>query len=293
MTRAFSRLLMAAGLLTAGYCTSSAPAQVTFPNLIHHWSAEGNALDTAGAANGTPNGAVGYVPGKFGQAFDLDPGEFLTFGTTTANFGTSDFTISVWFRTDAPNTMAVVTKRPVCMVSNMFDVRVLNQDDIQLELCGTGGAGYTAFLAGVNIHDGQWHHLAYVRSGTALESHVDGCLTATDTTPTVINFTNTSQFTLGKSPCTNSGLDSTVSYDGQIDEVQVYNRALTSAELDALAAPHSCCPADLNHDGVVDGADLGLMLGAWGTSDPADINGDTTVDGADLGLLLGAWGDCS
>lgn len=49
-------------------------------------------------------------------------------------------------------------------------------------------------------------------------------------------------------------------------------------------------PADLNSDGVVDGADLGMLLGAWGTtSAQADINRDGTVDGADLGMLLGAW----
>ncbi|MFG0274585.1 MAG: hypothetical protein ACF8QF_05980 [Phycisphaerales bacterium] len=48
---------------------------------------------------------------------------------------------------------------------------------------------------------------------------------------------------------------------------------------------------DLNGDDVVDGADLGLLLGAWGTAAVgADLNGDGVVDGADLGLLLGAWG---
>ncbi|MFG0256852.1 MAG: hypothetical protein ACF8GE_03015 [Phycisphaerales bacterium JB043] len=53
------------------------------------------------------------------------------------------------------------------------------------------------------------------------------------------------------------------------------------------------CPGDLNLDGFVDGADLGLLLGAWGTGEPAsDLNSDGTVDGADLGLLLGAWGAC-
>ena len=51
------------------------------------------------------------------------------------------------------------------------------------------------------------------------------------------------------------------------------------------------CPEDLNGDGIVNGADLGLLLGSWGTSGQ-DINGDGIVDGADLGLLLGAWGDC-
>ena len=50
-------------------------------------------------------------------------------------------------------------------------------------------------------------------------------------------------------------------------------------------------PADLNQDGVVDGADLGMLLGLWGSGDPAaDLDGDGTVGGADLGLLLGAWG---
>lgn len=46
---------------------------------------------------------------------------------------------------------------------------------------------------------------------------------------------------------------------------------------------------DLNGDGVVNGADLGLLIGAWGGSGPADLNCDGIVDGADLGLLIGAW----
>ena len=53
------------------------------------------------------------------------------------------------------------------------------------------------------------------------------------------------------------------------------------------------CPEDINDDGVVDGADLGLLLGAWGTGgSDADVNEDGNVNGADLGLLLGAWGAC-
>ncbi|MCA9283575.1 MAG: hypothetical protein KDA22_00055 [Phycisphaerales bacterium] len=47
---------------------------------------------------------------------------------------------------------------------------------------------------------------------------------------------------------------------------------------------------DLNGDDLVDGADLGLLLAAWGSSDVlADLNGDGTVDGADLGVLLANW----
>lgn len=45
---------------------------------------------------------------------------------------------------------------------------------------------------------------------------------------------------------------------------------------------------DLTGDGLIDGADLGSLLGSWGTAD-ADLSGDGTTDGADLGMLLSAW----
>jgi hypothetical protein len=55
-----------------------------------------------------------------------------------------------------------------------------------------------------------------------------------------------------------------------------------------IAAP---CPADLNGDGVVGGADLGGLLAAWGTNG-GDIDGNGDTDGADLGIMLSAWGNC-
>ncbi len=51
--------------------------------------------------------------------------------------------------------------------------------------------------------------------------------------------------------------------------------------------------ADLNADGVVDGADLGSLLAVWGLCPQgcaADVNWDGRVDGADLGILIGQWG---
>ena len=47
--------------------------------------------------------------------------------------------------------------------------------------------------------------------------------------------------------------------------------------------------ADLNGDGVVNGADLGLLLVDFGGSGAADLNGDGIVNGADLGLMLVEW----
>ena len=71
--------------------------------------------------------------------------------------------------------------------------------------------------------------------------------------------------------------------------------AVCAAVLLAPAARAQGCVGDLNDDGVIDGADLGVQLSAWGpcAGCAADINGSGVVDGADLGLLLGAWGTCS
>jgi hypothetical protein len=57
----------------------------------------------------------------------------------------------------------------------------------------------------------------------------------------------------------------------------------------SLGVPSVC--GDVNGDGIVNGADLGLLLGGWGPANgsPYDLNQDGVVNGADLGLLLGCW----
>jgi len=55
------------------------------------------------------------------------------------------------------------------------------------------------------------------------------------------------------------------------------------------------CLADMTFDGVVNGADLGVLLSAWGSvtdSGAGDVNRDGFIDSADLGMLLSSWGAC-
>jgi hypothetical protein len=52
-------------------------------------------------------------------------------------------------------------------------------------------------------------------------------------------------------------------------------------------------PSDLDGNGCVDGADLTILLAAWGSSDQtADLNDDGVVNGNDLSILLAAWKAC-
>lgn len=111
------------------------------------------------------------------------------------------------------------------------------------------------------------------------------------------NFTGTAcnQLTLfGGTGVTGNGINSALNAAGQLvlragDSVNSIN---TIAKIDLGSTP---CPADLTGDGVVNGADLAALLGAWDPcsgSCPADLTGDGVVNGADLAALLGAWGNC-
>ena len=61
-----------------------------------------------------------------------------------------------------------------------------------------------------------------------------------------------------------------------------------------LTCDTGSCPGDFNGDGVVNGADFGSLLAAWGPCSgcPEDLNGDGVVNGADVGGVLAAWGNC-
>jgi len=96
---------------------------------------------------------------------------------------------------------------------------------------------------------------------------------------------------------TNSGIPLTQNLiAGQVYHVIVgtYSNG-TPASTGALTIdgppPATPCPADFNHDQVVDGLDLAVLLACWGQP-CGDTNGDGTTDGLDLAVLLAAWGSC-
>lgn len=94
--------------------------------------------------------------------------------------------------------------------------------------------------------------------------------------------------------CDDDGSATTLLLEGQTVLIRVGSSDGTTGEFDleiACTPFEDPCPADFDGNGTVDGADLGNLLGSWGTA-LADLNDDGTTDGADLGIFLGAWGGC-
>jgi hypothetical protein len=94
-----------------------------------------------------------------------------------------------------------------------------------------------------------------------------------------------------------SGFDDYVDVDGSIRFLVYGQRSADETFHDFLSVTVKVvdeCVGDLDGNGQVNGADLAILLGAWGAcvGCPADMNGSGGVDGADLAILLGGWGGC-
>lgn len=70
-----------------------------------------------------------------------------------------------------------------------------------------------------------------------------------------------------------------------------YDSALNSTvkTIPVTITPRALPGPDLNGDGIVNGSDLGTLLGNWGGFGLGDLDFNGIVDGGDLGILLGAW----
>jgi hypothetical protein len=85
--------------------------------------------------------------------------------------------------------------------------------------------------------------------------------------------------------------DNTITSQGQeVYDLWVAFGKSAPVALDAVEIQfNSNNAADLNGDGMVDGADLAILLGNWGGTGIGDLNHDGIVNGADVALLLGSW----
>jgi hypothetical protein len=250
---------------SAGKCESPC-APVTL-GLVDWWPGNGNANDIVGTNNGTipDNVDVTFGPGEVGEGFvfsgispgNNDTGNEVDFGTNAGNFGTNNFTIDFWIKQppSATGLYGILEKRQVCNASlAFFDIHCGHESALptttpgrlSMDFAGNGDTDY-ALLIDTNkqINDGVFHHAAFVRNGLNLAIYVDGNLDVSMTTAGIANLTNADLFRAGQSVCV--GTDGSQPFVGELDELDLYNRALAPAEIYAIYQAGSagkCAPAD-------------------------------------------------
>lgn len=264
--------------------------------------------DSSGLGNhGTVLGTASYVAGVSGSALVLNgTNTYVNCGNAPSLNPTGAFSVSAWFK--ATVTWSGSGNDPI--IDKGFTGHSWPYYQYHLGVTGplypvtpgslgfTSSAGAGAGAPGGTVTVGPWRMYTATTDATRTRFYVDGTLVGTGPGASApIDYGKPLLF--GKFANLNFYLP------GIIDDVQMYSRALTCADVRCMfehpgqTAPGLPEPSvDLNGDGVVSGGDLGILLGNWGdcggssceSGCAGDLNCTGTVDGADLGLLLASWG---
>jgi hypothetical protein len=205
-------------------------------NLVGWWTGDGNnpitAPDIAGTNPGTLNGGVTYAAGEVGKAFSFDGnanrGSYVNIPdapSLNSTTGTWDFWVNT---TQSGSYVGFVGKADATTSLNGI---IMQMDPTGLPRLEVKGNGPTTLLLGTTkLNDGHWHHFTLTfQSGGPMIMYVDGQQQATGTAPS---------FTFNPNPLRfGTQLDTFwAPYKGLLDEVQIFNRILSPAEVQAIFA---------------------------------------------------------
>ncbi|MBL8813974.1 MAG: carboxypeptidase regulatory-like domain-containing protein [Planctomycetaceae bacterium] len=191
-------------------------------SLVGLWRADGNAQDSSGAGrHGTLKGTIPVVPGRYSDSFEFNgQHNYVSLGNPTALW-LQNFTISAWVRREESGSGSILSY-------GLYGYGFGFAPNGRLFLSQIAIGHVESPSLGVN--DSEWHHVAVTKSGGTVTFYVDGQKEEVfGYFPSYSFFTNVAIGGIESDGSTNS------SFAGRIDEVAVYNRVLTAAELARVA----------------------------------------------------------
>jgi len=240
-------LVFVLSMVPAGIATAADPS------LVAWYRFDGDASDSSGNdLNGTEMGDPTYEAGVFGQAINLDgDGDYVDCGLDP-KFDITDFiTFTYWIKVTAFDRgwNTVLSRGDDSWRSS----RAGTESYMEAAVGGTAG-NYTYGVTPVD--DGEWHHVGWVYDGTMNYIYVDGEVDATEV--------NSGQITVSSYPLYigNNSQNTDRFWNGLIDDVMIYNRALSQEEVQAVMQSSAGSFSIASSPNPEDGA---LHLDTWVT----------------------------
>jgi hypothetical protein len=213
--------------------------------LIAWWKFEDDVNDSAGANHGTVNGNPTYAEGKIGRAINLDGDDYVDCGNPDLlNFGTGDWTISVWIKTtqsgtsqgDALMNRGTVFAKGGDEAGGIRYAIAVNEGQLGSITLTTDDDSHKAQAIGrTAVNDGAWHHVVGIRKAEQLHIYVDGVLDGGDYLTAGYDLSGTSQHNAYIGVITDNRDSSLYKYFvGLIDELCVIRGAIDSNGVRAL-----------------------------------------------------------
>jgi len=217
--------------------------------LVGWWPGDGGPNDMVGGNNATMvNGASFVVGGMVGGAFDFQnapntqTGQFVQIAAPVGlPLGNSPRTMDLWFRTNA--NLSTYTE------SALIQYGAQAQDNVFGLITSANSPGRLYFFGGnddlpgvTTLQPNTWYHVAVTYDGTTLKLYLNGQLENSKTTTSLNTVLDSNGLTIGLRP-------GSATWDGQIDEVEIFNRALSQSEIQAvfnagaLGKCHAAMPA--------------------------------------------------
>jgi len=187
------------------------------------------------AKDSTKNGNHGklmngpkLVKGQFGQAIEFDGSDdYVDMGDPangSLDFGTNDFSVAWWFKTTSQDKFMLSKKAGGGNPAGFH--AYLDSPGWHLRVRLANGATNVAVSSNTaNLHDDQWHHGAFVRSGDRLYVYVDGSEDNSIGGVGNLDVSSTTNFYVGR-------MDNY--YPGLLDELVILSVALTEDDIKSI-----------------------------------------------------------
>lgn len=232
------------------------------------WPADGTMEDVVGNHDAQDLGwgwAVNFSPGRVNDAFDFD-------GFDTAlkvphhpdlNFDSADaYSVVFWMKTppNTGNSDAVLLSKWDLLAQFPYEVILRREPDSPVLGTVTGrcwdGTSVAAVHTAQALDDDLFHHLAIVfdHPESTTESHVDGVLESSAAQAASLGtLANSSDLHIGIRSGTINPISAT-NYKGLLDEIMLFDRALSSCEIARLyeSGAEGVCRGDRDGDGLAD-----------------------------------------
>jgi hypothetical protein len=265
--------------------------------LVAYYPMNGNANDASGNGNqGNLHGPATTLDrhGVASAAYRFSDSSYIQIpNSASMSLGFLDLSVSVWVNTTATGSRSIYSDdsddyRPG------FELALVDSKALY-EFSPTSSGNFIR-NGSISINDGKWHQvlLTFERGGKT-RIYIDGILDADHSSdPTLQSISNSVDSRIGQSP--NGGS----SFNGIIDDVRIYNRALSAAEVGQLYQTEAG-NLDSDADGLTDAWERGygryqIVIGSF-TWDQAKTNAEakgghlaTFTSAGEWNWFLSNWG---